>query len=118
MRTLWLVLLVTTCVAGSMMTCTGCGKGEEQSADKKQEKENRGYMGTLAKTYRRGREEPQLLAVRNELKQFQAMKGRWPKDLEEFEEWRGTDLPDLPKGRKFDYDPETGKLELVDTEKE
>jgi hypothetical protein len=113
MRTLGLILLAATCLGLSLITCTGCGKSGEESPDAK-EKQNEGYMGTLAKSYRKGREEPNLLAVRNELKQFQAIKERWPKNLKEFVEWRGAELPQLPEGRKFDYDPKTGKLKIVD----
>lgn len=118
-------LMLTVCVGVLGIILVGCGEGNSSSAPEKGEgrteqnadsEETSGYMETLTKTYRKGHEDPPLLAVRNELKQFHALKGRWPESLEEFTEWRGAELPDLPQGRRFQYDPKTGNLKIVDAE--
>ena len=119
------LLLVIVCCFCAALVCPGCGKEEATSggtetgrkeAGAEESKPDRGYLETLTKTYKEGREDPHLLSVRNGLRQFKAMEGRWPESLEEFTEWRGARLPDLPEGRRFDYDPETGELKIVDAE--
>jgi len=49
----------------------------------------------------------------NEIKQFHALEGRWPKSLEELEQWRGEPLQAPPGGTKYSYDAKTGELTLV-----
>lgn len=117
MRRVRLVVVAVLFVLGSFLACTGCGDdGDESAGGREAEKKGgNGYMGALARGYRKGREEPNLLGLRNELKQFQAMEGRWPESLKEFTEWRRADLPELREGREFDYDPETGELEIIET---
>jgi len=51
--------------------------------------------------------------IQSEIKQWWAMKGRYPKSLAEFEDWRGSELPECPTGYQYDYDASTGKLEVV-----
>ena len=117
MKAVRIILLGAALVAGSMFVCIGCGKADDGTGgDDKTEEGGGGYFHTLAESHRKGREEPNLLSVRNELKQFQALKGRWPESLQEFKQWRGADLPELPEGRGFDYDPASGELKIVDTE--
>ncbi len=51
--------------------------------------------------------------IQNEVRQFNALKGRLPRSLDELVEWRGQPLPETPKGYVYSYDPATGKLEVV-----
>jgi len=51
--------------------------------------------------------------IQNEVNQFQAMEGHYPKSLDELVQWRGQPLPETPKGYVYKYDPATGKLEVV-----
>ncbi len=51
--------------------------------------------------------------LENELKQFRALEGRFPKDLKELEKWRGEPLQSPGKGETYKYDPTTGTIEIV-----
>lgn len=54
--------------------------------------------------------------VGREIKEFQALKGRYPKSLEELGEWLGEPVQPAPGGYKYSYDPKTGKLDVVPAE--
>ncbi len=54
--------------------------------------------------------------VENEIKQFHALKGRWPKSLDELGEWAGEPVQKAPPGMKYDYDPSTGVVKVVPAE--
>lgn len=108
----------------SLLLCVGCGEDDQsQPADRETKPNKQGntggstsYMGELQKGLKKGREKPKLLALRNELKQFHALKGHWPATLKKFAEWRNAPLPDLPEGRSFQYNSETGKIKIVETQ--
>jgi len=82
---------------------SGCGDSEE------------GYVGALAKTHRKARKVASNEPARECVKAFQAINGRYPKDLEELKK-EFEDLPDAPDGMEYDYDPKTGRLDLVENE--
>ena len=54
--------------------------------------------------------------ISNEIKQFHALEGRYPKSLQELEKWRGEPLKPAPGGAEYSYDPKTGELDLVPAE--
>jgi hypothetical protein len=116
-------LLLVVCVLGSLTFCPGCEEGSQprppsekpKQKEKQREQEGSSYVGELHRGLKKGQEKPRLLALRNELKQFRALKGRCPKSLEEFTEWRNASLPELPPGRKFQYDSNSGKIQIVNT---
>jgi hypothetical protein len=54
-----------------------------------------------------------LAYTENEIKQYEAMNGRYPESLKELEEWRGEPLGKLPGGYAYSYDPKSGKLDVV-----
>ncbi len=51
--------------------------------------------------------------VESEIKDFHALKGRWPKSLDELSQWLGEPVQKAPGGMKYSYDPKTGALEVV-----
>jgi hypothetical protein len=51
--------------------------------------------------------------IQNEVTQFSAMEGRYPKSLDELVQWRGAPLPETPGGYVYKYDAAAGKLEVV-----
>ncbi len=116
-------LLFTVCLLALLATWHGCGDNDspqppsakQNEEGKQQKQEGSSYVGELHKGLKKGQEKPRLLALRNELKQFRALKGRWPKSLEEFTDWRNASLPELPPDRKFQYDSSSGKIEIVST---
>lgn len=72
------------------------------------------YLRTTTVTApRAAKRKVNLSYLQNEIKQWWAMKGRYPKSLDELEEWRGTELPECPTGYEYDYDASEGKLEVV-----
>lgn len=106
--------------AVALAFCAGCGEGDSDSSEENEgEKTGRyesrkgDYVGALVEGKRHSEETLAVTQLNSELKQFNAMKGRWPKSLKELEAWREAPLPKLPKGLKYDYDPETGKLKAV-----
>jgi len=62
---------------------------------------------------RRIKSQARLAQTMNEIKQFQAIEGHYPKTLKELEEWRGEPLQELPTGYVYSYDPKTGTLDVV-----
>ncbi|MGD2174222.1 MAG: hypothetical protein PVJ27_02375 [Candidatus Brocadiaceae bacterium] len=62
---------------------------------------------------RHARETVGQIRMERELKQFEALKGRYPKSIEEFEQWRGEKLPELPQGQSYSYDASTGELKVM-----
>ncbi len=49
------------------------------------------------------------------ISQFESMEGRFPEDLEELvTEGYLPEIPSAPRGQKLDYDPETGRVTVVD----
>jgi len=54
-----------------------------------------------------------MAQTQNEIKQFQAMQGRYPLSLKELEQWRGAQLQEPPGGYTYKYDSNTGELDVV-----
>lgn len=54
--------------------------------------------------------------LENELKQFRALHGRFPKDLKELVEWRGEPLQDPGSGNAYKYDPTAGTIDVVESQ--
>jgi len=66
-----------------------------------------------ARTY--ARETALKAYLENELKQFRALHGRFPKDLKELEQWRGEPLQDPGTGYAYKYDPTAGTINVVES---
>jgi len=72
------------------------------------------YLNTVTvKSRRYARKTVGLLEVKREIQAFYAMKGRYPKSLDELVEWSKAELPKLPRGQSFSYNPETGEAAVV-----
>ena len=72
------------------------------------------YMRTVTiKAPRYAKKTVGLALVRNDLGAYKAMQGEYPPSLEKLAEWRGSPLPELPRGQAFSYDPKTGKINVV-----
>jgi hypothetical protein len=71
---------------------------------------------TTIQAPRHARKTVDVAYVQNEIYQWEAIHGRFPKSLDELVEWRGAPLPEVPNGHKYTYDPETGKVDVVPVE--
>ncbi len=72
------------------------------------------YMyGVTVTAPRQARKTLDTAYIQNEINDFNAIEGRYPKSLDELVQWRGAPLPDTPSGYVYKYDPATGKLEVV-----
>lgn len=72
------------------------------------------YLRTTTITApRRARKKIDKAFIQRELRQFEVLKGRKPKSLEEYEEWRGEPLPEPPSGYEYEYLPEKNELNVV-----
>ena len=75
------------------------------------------YLRTTTITIPRyARKTVDVASVQNEIKQFYALQGRYPKSLDELAQWRGEPLPETPKGYVYVYDPASGKVDVVPAE--
>ena len=81
----------------------GCGESDE------------GYVDQLRKTYKKAKDLASIEPARSCVKSFHALKGRYPKDLDELKK-EFKEFPPPPEGMKYKYDPKTGALDLVKTE--
>ena len=83
------------------------GFGEKGHYDSKD------YISVAVSTKFRVEEQIGLLRIKNCMDQYKAINGKFPKDHEEF--WKeiieknSIQLPDLPPGQRFLYDPELAK---------
>jgi len=72
------------------------------------------YLHTVTvKAPRHARKTINLAQIRHEIEQFRAEKARYPRSLDELEQWRGVGLPELPRGLSYSYDAESGELAVV-----
>ncbi len=67
---------------------------------------------------RAARRRVNLAQLQNEIERFWGLEGRYPQSLEELEQWREAELPEIPAGYEFDYDPSSGQLDLVRTQQQ
>ncbi len=75
------------------------------------------YLHTTTVTVpRRARATVSEAQIRNEIRQYYALEGRYPASLEELEKWRGEPLGEAPPGYVYRYDPAKGELEVVPQE--
>jgi len=74
------------------------------------------YIGTVVRTRPYAQDKLAKAELANFIRNFYALEGRYPESLQELEESRGSKLPKLPRGLKYQYDPATGALETVPVE--
>lgn len=72
------------------------------------------YLGAVAKAKRSSEKAVANLGLNQAVKQFYAVEGRFPKDLNELvtKEYVPS-IPRPPAGMKFDYNPNTGEMKTV-----
>ncbi|MEF8788334.1 MAG: hypothetical protein V5A84_04630 [Planctomycetota bacterium] len=115
----------------SAILLAGCGPGtdtggEDGTAENRTQKEQAqggqeseqgeggsGYFGTINQARRSAKKTAALSKLQREVRRFKALKGRNPRSLDEFKQWRGGTLPEPPAGQQYSYNPETGKLTLT-----
>jgi hypothetical protein len=72
------------------------------------------YVGALGRAKQNAGKTVDVASLNQEIGLFQVDKGRFPKDLDELvQEKYLKKLPDVPYGMKFDYDPATGQVKVV-----
>jgi len=72
------------------------------------------YLRTVTITApRHARKSIDAAYIQNEIKQFYALEGRYPRSLDELVQWRGEPLPETPSGYVYQYDAASGKVEVV-----
>ena len=117
MRTLGTILLL----AMLALPAGGCGESDKgdktdsgQRAKKQKQSDDRGggYLDHLMDARRRAKEMSRNLPVRQTVEAFHALKGRFPKNLQELKK-EFPAFPDPPQGMKYNYDSSTGKIEVV-----
>lgn len=77
-----------------------------------------GYLPTVVDAYTISRAKVPLINLRNQIKNFHAMEGRYPESLKELADWQKTTIPDLPSRLEFRYSAETGDVVVVEIPKE
>ena len=70
------------------------------------------YVDTVVRQPKKVQKRVDLIAVQHDMRQFQAVEGRYPRTLEELAEWRGVALPQPPAGTSYQYDPNTGQISV------
>ena len=124
MKELWLLLL--TLLVG--ICWSGCDSGiedatappptrpaERQTAEPEPERPRQrrhGYIGIVVRAPANAAERTAVQNLINTLQQYRAFHGKWPLSLEELQDWTDAPLPELPAGRSFHYDPETGEVKI------
>ncbi len=73
------------------------------------------YGHTLATAKKKALTKTDLITVDRAIQSFQADRGRNPNNLEELvQEGFLPKLPDLPAGKKYSYNPQSGEVDMVD----
>lgn len=73
-----------------------------------------GYLPTVMGAYQSSKVKLAVAELMHDIRQFYGLKSRYPESLKELEEWRTRPLPPLLRRLAYDYDPETGELQVVD----
>jgi hypothetical protein len=80
-------------------------------------KEIEQYGHTLAQAKKKAIVQTDFISVDRAIQAFQADKGRNPENLDELiKEKFLPRLPDLPAGKAYSYNPETGQVKVVDAQ--
>ncbi|QDT00131.1 hypothetical protein [Adhaeretor mobilis] len=74
------------------------------------------YLGSVAHAHFWAKHELIRIQLQNQMNVFNAINDRWPKDWEEYQKEivkpLGIELPELPEGQEFVYDPEDHELKV------
>lgn len=107
----------------ALVFATGCGPSDNSSSSASTTATNRNmtndgaygqYMGALAQAKQTAGKTADVASLNRAIDQFYVDKSRYPADLNELvTEKYLTKVPDAPYGMKIDYDPATGKVQVV-----
>jgi len=79
-------------------------------------KEAGGYLGSVAHAHFWAKHELIRIQLQNQMNVFNAINDRWPKDWDEYQKEivkpLGLELPELPEGQEFVYDPADHELKV------
>ncbi len=98
---------------------TSAEEDRQEAASEDSSRESSGpladYVGANIRARESAEETTSLAGLKQTIRQFQSLEGRYPEDLEELvaEDYMPR-LPSPPSGQEFDYDPETGEVTLVE----
>ena len=130
---------VALTIIGALLLLPGCQKPQTpdesaQQAEQAQPKETAGsdakppapqaepedgggtpidYLQTVTRQPKAVAKKLDALAMQQSLRAFEALEGRLPATLDELKK-AGFDIPAPPAGTAYQYDPKTGKVELVE----
>lgn len=107
-----------------MALLASCGKDEEESQPAPAETESSAtgnpltapvdYLGAVNKGQKSAKRIVAGLGLNQAIQAFHAQEGRYPKSLEELvTEQHISAVPPPPRGMAYQYDPATGKLQVV-----
>lgn len=107
----------------ALVLATGCGPSDNSSQSASTTATNRNmtndgafgqYVGGLAQAKQNAGKTVDVASLTRTIDQFYVDKSRYPTDLNELvTEKYITKVPDAPYGMKIDYDPATGKVQVV-----
>ncbi len=107
-------VLIIAVVGFGLVFAAGCTRDESGQADGQDS--GTGYMDVMSKSHEKARKMANVTPLQQEIKQYHALKGQYPASLDELEEWRGTELPQPPRGMTYSYDPKAGQIKAVPEE--
>jgi len=113
----WILLVVATLVV-FLAISAGCSRQDSADGNGRDSAQqgSEGYMDVMTRSHRNARKMANITPLQQEIKQFQALKGRYPRSLQELEKWRGSELPEPPRDMTYSYNPETGQIQAVPKE--
>jgi len=115
---LWRIVVLTAV----MVSAAGCGKSEDKEAaetaggQKQRDDSGGGYIDQMRQVHHRAKEMARVEPARDCIRAFQAVHGRYPKDLDELKK-EYPELPDPPQGMRYNYRPATGEVDVVSADK-
>lgn len=99
----------------------GCGGGDDKKDSKQTDAPGQNplnaptdYVGALAKGKKKSESTAAAVQLGPAIKAFHAGESRYPKNLQELvDEGYIRALPEIPKGMKVDYNPDTGEFNIA-----
>lgn len=111
------------CLLASAFLLSGCGKTGNETRDQTNPSKGAGnpltapvdYLGAVGAAQKRSVKVADLVPVQQAVQAFQAGEDRLPANLQEIvTEGYLPRLPDLPKGARFEYNPRSGQVRIID----
>jgi len=101
----------TNAAPGVMSSAVNLATNQNQKAGEMLEQ----YGHTLAKAKNKALSQTDLISVDRAVQSYQAAQGKIPDSLDDLiKEGFLSKLPDLPKGKKYVYNPKTGEVTMAD----